>query len=323
MPEKIYIPQPIAKEGEIFLLERGYEIVPMKRSLAPEDMKEDLQECQAMILRTAKVDREILQAAPKLKIVARHGAGFDNLDVNAAAQLGIWATYSPDTTTAAVAEYTISAMLLLEKKLIRADSSLRKNNFNDKLGCRGSELGGKTLGIIGLGRIGKETARKAVFGFQMKVLAYVPRPQGKEIPAYVKPVEWEKLFEDSDFIALHVPGGEQNHRLIGRTEFARMKQGAFLINPSRGGVVDEHAFAEAVAKGRIGGGALDVFETEPPQLQQRLLHLENVLLTPHIASNTAECMERIAMDVAGDVHLVLSGEQPRHPINGMIPKILK
>lgn len=314
MKNKIYIPQSIAAAGEDYLRSKGYEIVRGSDRLDKESIKKDIQNCEAMILRTVRMDREILEAAKKLKIVARHGAGYDNLDWKAAEQLGIKATYSPDTTGLSVAEYTLTAILNLAKRMKESETLIRTGRFKEKFSMKGSDVSGKILGIIGLGKIGKEVARRAAFGFDMKVISYVPRPEGKEIPDYVELVSREELFEKADYISLHVPGGEKNQGLVGAKEFALMKQSTYLIQASRGGVVDETAFVDAVKNGQIAGGAVDVFTTEPPQEENPLFGLENVILTPHIGSNTEECMDRIALDVAEDVHLVLSGKEPRHPI---------
>lgn len=162
--------------------------------------------------------------------------------------------------------------------------------------------------------IGKEVARKAALGLDMRVISYVPRPEGKDIPEYIEIVSWEELLQTSDYISLHVPGGEKNQGIISKKEFAMMKKSASLIQVSRGGVVDEEALAEAIRNSQIRGAAVDVFSEEPPQKDNPLLKLEQVILTPHIGSNTVECMDRIALDVAEDVHLVLSGENPKHPI---------
>lgn len=314
MKPKVYIPQPIAAAGEDYLEAKGYEIVRGSGSLEKEVMIEEIQDCDAMILRTARVDREILESGKKLKIVARHGAGYDNLDWKAAEKLGIRATYSPDTTGLSVAEYTLAVILNLAKKMKESEALIRSGRFKEKFSMKGFDVSGKTLGIIGLGKIGKEVARRAAIGLDMKVIAYVPRPEGKEIPDYMKLVSWEELFRSADYISLHVPGSGKNQGMVGAKEFAWMKQSAYLIQVSRGGVVDEAAFSDAVRRGQIAGGAVDVFETEPPQKENPLFGLEHVILTPHIGSNTEECMDRIALDVAEDVHLVLSGEEPRHPI---------
>ena len=267
-----------------------------------------------MIQRTAKVDKEILEAGKNLKIIARHGAGYDNLDWKAANELGIYTTYSPDTTTLSVAEFTITVILNLAKRLKESEELVRNGDFQKKFSLKGTDVAGKTLGIIGLGKIGKEVARKAALGLDMRVISYVSRPEGKDIPEYIEIVSWEELLQTSDYISLHVPGGEKNQGIISKKEFAMMKKSASLIQVSRGGVVDEEALAEAIRNSQIRGAAVDVFSEEPPQKDNTLLKLEQVILTPHIGSNTVECMDRIALDVAEDVHLVLSGENPKHPI---------
>ena len=300
---KIYIPEPIAEAGEKYLEFQGYEIFRGSGQTDKESLIRDIAECDAMILRTAKMDEEVLENGKKLRIVARHGAGYDNLYVKAA-----------DTTALSVAETTITLLLMLAKKVKRMETELRKDNFSYKFSHKGMDVSGKTLGIIGLGKIGKMVAKKAAIGLDMKVISYIPRPEGKEIPEYVKAVPLEQLLKESDFISLHVPGGAKNQNLIGKKELEQMKESAFLLNLSRGGVVNESEFAEAVRKKQIAGGALDVFAKEPPEITDDIFKLENVILTPHIGSNTEECMERIAMDVAKDVDLVLSGEDPRHPI---------
>ena len=314
MKQKIYIPQPIAAAGEDYLIEKGYEIVRGSGKTDKESIKNDIAACDAMIQRTVKVDREILKAGKNLKIVARHGAGYDNLDWRAANELGVRTTYSPDTTTLSVAEFTIAAILNLAKRLKESEELVRKGDFPKKFSLKGTDVAGKTLGIIGLGKIGKEVARKAALGLDMKVISYVPRPERKEIPEYVEIVSWEELFQTSDYISLHVPGGKKNQGIISKKEFAMMKKSASLIQVSRGGVVDEEALAEAIENGQIKGAAVDVFSEEPPKEDNPLLKLEQVMLTPHIGSNTVECMDRIALDVAEDVHRVLSGENPKHPI---------
>ena len=299
---KIYIPEPIAEAGEKYLEFQGYEIFRGSGQTDRESLIRDIAECDAMILRTAKMDEEVLEDGKKLRIVARHGAGYDNLDVKAAKERGIITTYSPDTTALSVAEMTITLLLMLAKKVKRMETELRKDNFSYKFSHKGMDVSGKTLG------------KKAAIGLDMKVISYIPRPEGKEIPKYIKAVPLEQLLKESDFISLHVPGGAKNQNLIGEKELEQMKESAFLLNLSRGGVVNESEFAEAVRKKQIAGGALDVFAKEPPEITDDIFKLENVILTPHIGSNTEECMERIAMDVAKDVDLVLSGEDPRHPI---------
>lgn len=314
MAYKVYIPQPIAPAGEEYLLKKGCEIFRGSGRTDKESMIADIADCDAMIQRMAKVNREILEAGKKLKIVARHGAGYDNLDCRTARDLGIVTTYSPDTTAASVAEYTIAVLLSLAKKLNRSEQALRSGDFAAKFSDKGADVAGKTLGVIGFGRIGRAAAKKAAFGLDMKILTFLPRPEGKEIPEYVETADWDQVFERSDYISVHVPGTAENMNLIGRREFEKMKKTACLIQVSRGGVMDEAAFAEAVKTGQIAGGVVDVFAQEPPDPAGELFGIDNVILTPHIGSNTNECMDRIALDVAEDVYQVLSGGKPAHPI---------
>lgn len=311
---RIYIPQPIASEGEQYLINKGYEIFRGSGKIDKESMKQDIADCDAMILRTAKVDKEILQVAKCLKVVARHGAGYDNLDYMAANQQGIVTTYSPFSTGRSVAEFTMAAILNLAKGIQSCSREMRAGNFNYKLSHKGQDVFGKTLGIIGFGEIGSRVAQKAYRGFDMNIMAYVPRPEGKRIPDYVNLVDWDTLFAQSDYISVHIPGNTKNHNLIGKHEFEQMKATGFIINVSRGGVMDEKAFVEAVKNGQIAGGAVDVFAQEPVGVDDPMMELDEVILTPHMGSNTIECMVRIAMDVAEDVDLVLRGEQPRYPI---------
>lgn len=311
---KIYIPQPIAPEGEQYLIERGYEIFRGSGKTDRISMKQDIADCDAMILRTAKVDQEVIEAGEHLKVIARHGAGYDNLDYKLANQRGIQTTYSPFSTGSSVAEFTMAVILNLAKGIGDCSKQMEWGSFHYKLNHKGEDVCGKTLAVIGFGEIGSRVAQKAYRGFDMKVIAYVPRPEGKIIPDYVSVVEWEELFLQADYVSLHIPGKPENQKLIGRYELERMKPTAYIINASRGGILDEEAFIWAVQNKVIAGGALDVFEQEPLAADSPLFGLEHVLLTPHMGSNTKECMARIALDTAVDVDLVLKGKEPRYPI---------
>ena len=206
-------------------------------------------------------------------------------------------------------------MLSLAKKLDPMSRELRSGNFDYKYTHKGMDLAGKTLGIIGLGKIGLQVARRAALGLDMNIIAYEARPEGKEIPDYIKLTDFSALLQTADVITIHVPGGPATRGMIGAEQFRLMKPSAYFINASRGGVMDEEAFADAMRNGEIAGAAIDVFEQEPPRMDNPLFSLENVLLTPHIASNTEECMTRIALDAAQEIHLVLSGQSPRFPLN--------
>ena len=309
MKQKIYIPQPIAAAGEDYLIEKGYEIVRGSGKTDKESIKNDIAVCDAMIQRTAKVDKEILEAGKNLKIIARHGAGYDNLDWKAANELGIYTTYSPDTTTLSVAEFTITVILNLAKRLKESEELVRKGDFQKKFSLKGTDVAGKTLGIIGLGKIGKEVARKAALGLDMRVISYVPRPEGKDIPEYIEIVSWEELLQTSDYISLHVPGGEKNQGIISKKEFAMMKPGTIVVNCARGGIVNENDLAEALSNDVIGGAGMDVFVGERFDPESALAKAPHLICTPHMAAQTDTAVEQICLMMVKGTMAVLRGEK--------------
>lgn len=312
MSIKIFIPQPIAIEGEKFLETKGYEIYRGNGKTDKESLIADIKDADAMVLRTIKVDADIIAEAKNLKIIARHGAGYDNIDWKKANELNIKTTFSPYSTTASVAEYTLTAILTLAKQIPTFEKELRNNNFNYKFVNKGHDISGKTLGIIGFGKIGKQVASRAKQGFNMEILTL--SNSKNDIPSYVNLVDFETLIEKSDYVTLHVPGNESTFNLINKDVFAKMKKSAYLINASRGGVMNEKDLVNAIKNKEIAGAVIDVFGTEPPSMDNELFDLDNVILTPHMASNTEECMVRIAMDCVEDIHRVLSNEKPKFPI---------
>lgn len=314
MSYQILIPQDIAKEGKELLLQKGCSI-KMGTGITEEDLIRDVADCDAILLRTAVVSRAVLEAGRKLKIVARHGAGYNNVDMEAADRLGIWVTNTPDATTNSVAEFTMGAVLSAAKRTHLLSRKLKENDFYAKNTCKGMDLEGKTLAIIGFGRIGQAVAKKAYYGFSMKVIAYTPHVRKELVPDYVTMVSWEEAFSQADFISLHMPLKKDNRECIGEAEFNRMKNTAFLINCARGEVVNEKALIDALVQEKIAGAFIDVFQQEPPAADNPLLFMENVIATPHMASNTEECMRRMAVQAASQIILVLSGEQPDWPVN--------
>lgn len=314
MAYKVLIPQDIAKEGKELLLQKGYEI-KMGSGVLEEDLVRDVADCDAILLRTATVGRSVLEAGKKLKIVARHGAGYNNVDWEAAQELGIWVTNTPDATTNSVAEFTMGAIVAAAKKTFFLNKALKENRFFEKNSHKGVDLMGKTLAIIGFGRIGQAVAKKAYYGFDMKIIAYNPHIHPEVIPEYVTMVSWEEAFSRADFVSLHMPLKKDNRECIGEAEFNRMKSTAYLINCARGEVIQEQALIHALTEGRIAGAFIDVFNQEPPAADHPLLALDNVSATPHMASNTEECMRRMAVLAASQVDLVLSGKQPDWPVN--------
>lgn len=311
---KVYIPQAVADEGVAFLLERGYEIIS-GNGTDPETIKATIADCDAILVRTVDVSEDVIEAGKKLKIIARHGVGYDNVDIHAAEKRGIWVTNTPQALSDSVAEYTLAMMLLAGKNILACGEEMRKGNYDYKNTHKGMDMAGKTLGILGFGRIGRKVAEKAHFGLGMKVITYAPTAPEDRMPPYAEKVSWETLFARSDFLTLHIPGGERNRDLIGERELAMMKPTATILNVARGEVLDESALDRALRSGALRLAVLDVQKQEPPAEDWPLYGNENVILTPHMASNTEECMARMALHAAWQIDKVLDGHQPDWPVN--------
>ena len=316
---KVYIPQAVAQEGVDFLLQQGYEIVHGNNP-TQEELIRQVADCDAVLIRTQQCNSVLLEAGKKLKIVARHGVGYDNIDTATAEKLGIWVTNTPQALSDSVAEYTLAAMLMAAKKIPQCSRNLYAGNYFYKNTHKGMDLSGKTLGIVGFGRIGRALAKKAYFGLDMKILAYSRTLRQEQAPEYVTACDLDTLLERSDVVSLHIPGGEANRNLFGANAFAKMKENAILINVARGEVVDPEALTEALDKGRPSFAVLDVQQTEPPREDDPLLTRNDVILTPHMASNTEECMARMALHAAWQIHKVLSGQTPDWPVNHPVQK---
>jgi D-3-phosphoglycerate dehydrogenase len=262
-------------------------------------------EYEGLIVRSAtRVTRAAIAAATRLEVIGRAGAGVDTIDVEAATERGIIVMNTPGGNTTAVAEHTLALLLALARRVPVADATLKAGRW-EKTRLQGVELLGKTLGILGLGRIGTEVARRAL-GFRMQVLAYDPyltRDAAERLG--VESVELDELLSRSDFITIHTPLTGDTRHLIGEAELARMKPGVRLINCARGGIIDEAALACALASGHVGGAGLDVFEQEPPPADHPLLRFEQVVLTPHLGAATDEAQSAVARAIADQVADVL------------------
>ena len=226
MALKVLIPQDVAEEGKQLLRDCGYEI-KMGSGAAEEDLIRDVVDCDAILLRTAPVTRAVLEAGKNLKIVARHGAGYNNVDLEAADELGIWVTNAPDSTTNSVAEFTLGAIIAVAKRSFLLNKAIKENNFFYKNTHKGVDLMGKKLAIIGFGRIGRAVAKKAHDGLEMELIAYDPYAKPETIPDYVTLVDWETAFKTADFVSLHMPLTKDNRGFIGRKEFEMMKPDAW------------------------------------------------------------------------------------------------
>jgi len=277
-----------------------------------EDIPKEIRDVDAIIITFEPINDTTLNNFSKLKIVARYGVGYDNVDVEACTRRGIYVTHTPGVLSHAVAELTLGLMICLSRGLIGADKYARTewakpSKTRLKMGI---DLYGKTLGIIGLGRIGYEVAVRAK-SFGMKIMYYdVERKIEAERTIGVQYVDLEKLLRESDFISIHVPLTPQARGLIGEKELKLMKPTAYIINTSRGPVIDENALCKALREGWIAGAGLDVFSTEPLPLDSPLIGMENVVLTPHIGSYTVETRRAMALMCIENVRAALMGMVP-------------
>src|SRR5271157_1796086 len=254
--------------------------------MKPEELKEVIKDVDALVIRSAtKVTAELLNAAPRLKVVGRAGTGLDNVDIPEASKHGVVVMNTPGGNTITTAEHALSLMMALARNIPQAAQSMRDGKWEKKK-FQGTELFNKTLGIIGMGRIGTVVAERAL-GLKMRVLAYDPFIT-KEVAANlgVELVSLDDLFARSDFITLHTPKTKDTAKLLNRGAFKKMKPGVRIINCARGGLIDEEALLEALKEGKVAGAALDVYETEPPSAEWQLRQLPNVICTPHLGAST-------------------------------------
>lgn len=282
---------------EVLEAESGL-VVDNRAGLPHEELLEVIEDYDALLIRSATtVDGAVLERAKNLKVVGRAGIGVDNIDIEAATAKGVVVMNTPGGNTVTTAEHTFSMMISMARLIPQADTSLKSGKWEKKR-FMGVELNGKTLGIIGLGRIGTEIARRAI-GFSMQILAYDPISTGSELD--IEMVELESLLSRSDFITVHTPLTEHTRHMIDKSAFAKMKDGVRILNCARGGIVDEAALDEAIKSGKVAGAALDVFEKEPPPPDYPLLQNERVIATPHLGASTREAQENVSIDLAHQV----------------------
>jgi D-3-phosphoglycerate dehydrogenase len=295
----ILITDPISKTATAKLKDEGFEVTV--NELEPAGLLSNIKNFDVLIVRSrTKVTSEVIQAGTKLKVIARAGAGLDNIDVNAAKNRNIIVVNAPEALSVAVAELVLGLMLSLARSISTADAAMKEGKWI-KHQLTGFELRGKHLGIVGFGKIGRAVAKRAL-SFEMKATAYDVAPSSltgaKEMGVGVAAAGrkgFEELLKTSDIVTIHVPMLPETRNMFGEKELALMKKGAVLINASRGGIVDESALLKAIKDGKLGGAGLDVFETEPPK-NLELVKLQNVVCTPHIGAQTAE-----AQDLAGEI----------------------
>ncbi len=318
MSFKVLISDPLSEEGIFPLREaKGIEVVS-KTDLKPEELLEEIVDYDALLVRSqTQVTREVIEKAINLKVIARAGVGVDNIDLEAATENGVIVVNAPDGNTNSAAEHTIAMLMALSRKIPQAYLAL-KNKKWDRKSHVGVELRGKTLGIVGLGRIGEEVARRAK-GQRMEVIAYDPfLTEERAETLGVGFGTLDEVLAAGDFITVHTPLLKETRHIINEEAIAKMKDGARVINCARGGIIDEDALYDALKSGKLAGAALDVFEEEPAT-DHKILELAEVIATPHLGASTIEAQENVAIDVSHDVVRILSGELARNPVN--IPSV--
>jgi len=289
---KVLISDPIAKEGIEILKKSGIEIEE-KPGLPPEELIKVIPEFDGIIVRSAtKVTKDVIEAGKNLKVIGRAGVGLDNVDREAAKAKNIKVVNTPAATSISVAELALGMMFGAARRLPQATASTKAGKWEKKK-FKGFELYGKTLGIIGIGRIGTELAKRAK-ALGMNVLAFDPYVKSSE---QAQIVDFDKLLTESDYISLHIPKTPETTHILNKAAFDKMKEGVVIVNCARGGVVDEEALYEAVSSGKVRIAAMDVYEAEPAK-EHKLFELEQVIVTPHIGAQTAEGQARAGIQIA-------------------------
>jgi glyoxylate reductase len=322
---KVYVTRELPERGLEIIKERfEAEVWPEYAPPPKKTIIEKAKNVDALVtLLSDKIDAEVFDAAPKLKMVAQLAVGFDNINVPEATKRGIYVSNTPEVLTDTTADFAWALLMALARRVVEADKYVRTGKW--KVGwhpamLQGRDVYGATIGIVGAGRIGYAVAKRAT-GFSMRILFYdvIPRPE-MEKDFGAKKVDLETLLKQSDFVSVHVPLMKETHHLVNAEKLKLMKKTAYLINNSRGPVVDEKALCEALKEGRIAGAGLDVFEQEPAPLDSPLLKLDNVVVAPHISSASYETRSKMAEMVADNLVAFFEGKKPPNLIN---PDVLK
>ncbi len=315
MTKKVLVTEFIHPAGVAMLKQECEVVQPSGISVAA--LKEAMVDVDGVLVRVAPMTREVLQSAPRLKVIGKHGVGTDNIDIPAATELGIAVCNTPEANSEGVASYAITMMLALSRKVVECDSFVRAGRWSGKDDLMGHELLGKTLGIVGTGRIGRRLAQMCQAAFDMKVVAYDPYVTAEDMAAkgITKVETVDELMPLADYISIHTPLTPATKGFVSTKQFDLMKKTAYLINSSRGPVVDEVALIQALQEGKIAGAGLDVFEQEPPAKDNPLLKMNNVILSPHVGGTSEESMERMATHAAAGILSALRGERPKYLMN--------
>ena len=317
---KIFVTRKIPGKALEKLKVAGHEVFisEFDRPLTDEELLEKARGVDVLLtLLTDRINGDVIDAVgPQLKVIANYAVGFDNVDVTAATDRGVVVANTPsDEVNESVAEMTWTMILALAKRLVEADEATRRGAYKgwEPDIFLGINLKGKTLGIVGLGRIGSMVAKRAL-GFEMTVVYNKHKPDEEAEKLGIKFVQLEELLKVADVVTLHVPLTDETRHMMNAEAFAKMKKGAFLVNTARGPIVDEHALVGAIRSGQIGGAALDGYDNEP-NIDPELVAMENVILTPHIASATIEAREKMGKQAVEAILLTLQGQKPDNLVN--------
>ncbi|MEM2342444.1 MAG: hydroxyacid dehydrogenase [Candidatus Bathyarchaeia archaeon] len=308
---KVVITERIHESGINLLIKNGLSVELLYETGRP--LEDAIKEADGIVVRLAKITEPLLRIGKenKLKVIAKHGIGVDNIDIEAAKKLGIRVVYTPGVMANAVAEFTIGSILLLAKNYLRYDSEVRKGNWKIRYFAENKEVRGKTLGIIGYGHIGKKVARLA-FCLGMRILIYDPFVKVRD--RRYNQVDLDTLLRTSDFITLHAPLTKETYHMISHKEFKLMKRGVYIINTARGGIIDEKALCEAIESGKVAGAVLDTTEQEPIEVNSPILNCKNIVLTAHTAGITDISQVKESLLACKQVLQVLKGEEPMYAL---------
>ena len=315
MKKKVLYILPIHESG-MNRLRENFEVI-VSKDAEKETVMALIPDVHAIITRLCVIDADIINAGKNLKAIAKHGVGVDNIDVKTATDQGIVVLTTGDVNSLTVAEHVVFALGAMAKRISYFDRQMHENNWKSREPEGSTDLYGKTLGIIGYGKIGTYVAAMARNGFGMKLIVYARYPHKREIEEkgyiYTNDLDW--LCQEADAISIHVPLSEETQDLFDERRLSLMKPTSYLINFARGGIVNEKALYDALSNKKIMGAALDVFEKEPPEEDSPLLKLDNVLLSPHVAYATADARMRMSMQVAEGIEDVLNGRIPKFAAN--------
>ncbi|HBB18760.1 MAG TPA: hydroxyacid dehydrogenase [Syntrophus sp. (in: bacteria)] len=319
MKKKILIVQAIHERG-MQVFDESFDVrVASDPSVAT--VIKEIKGVEGVVVRMAPFTREIIEAADALKVIGRHGVGVDTIDLQAATEKGIVVTNTPNANATSVAEHTLTAIGALAKRVVVYDHAIRNRRWELRNSYGAIDLDGKTLGLVGVGRIGSMVARRAAAAYNMKAIAFDPyvTPEKAREMGVTLCSAMDDVFEQADVVSLHTPLTPETRRLVNADRLRLMKPTAFLVNFSRGEVVDEKALYDALKTGVIAGAAIDVYDPEPPLDDNPLFELDNILLSPHSAALTGECVIRMATGAAEGVVDVLTGRRPQFVVN---PEVL-